>query len=355
MIIFLNSTLSIDIFIYIIGNIQINKGKLNILSTLPFQNIYNRISSESKLRRLLKLAKELHNQNPDSEFVRTVIKNIRKKFWFGAKSVTYSSISSLVWQRFISFQISDIIKIKNLYFINDHALISEYSDIFLADMYEAFCKLEGDVLSAAQILACLSDEGPYQSRNVFIKPDDVVIDAGANMGVFSLFAYPKAKKIYAFEPQKRVVDILNRNIDLNNAGDKISIIPLGLSDEDEILELKYNPQFGHVASSVITQSKGYSESEMIHCVKLDSWVYTKQIPKIDLIKADVEGSERDLLNGAINILKTHAPRLSVCTYHLPDDPVVLEKIILGANSDYIIEHTSHKLFAYVPSNMKNPN
>lgn len=315
---------------------------------MSFHNIYTRISSKSKLRRLLKLAEELHNQNPDSEFVRTVIKNTRKKFWLGAKSVTYSSISTLAWQRFTSFQVSDVIKIKNLNFINDQALISEYSDIFLADLYEVFSEYEGEIYFASKILACLSEEGPYQSTRVTIRPDDVVIDAGANMGVFSLFAYSLAKKIYAFEPQKRALDILHRNIELNNAVDEICVIPLGLSDEDKTLKMKYNPQFGHVAATVKPQSEGFLESEMIHCVKLDNWALANQISKIDFIKADVEGSERNLLAGATNILKFHAPRLSICTYHYPDDPVVLEKIISDANPNYVIEHTSHKLFAYVP-------
>ncbi len=52
--------------------------------------------------------------------------------------------------------------------------------------------------------------------------------------------------------------------------------------------------------------------------------------------------------GATEILRNFSPRLAICNYHFPDDPIVLKKIILKANPKYIIYQTSHKLFAHVP-------
>jgi hypothetical protein len=71
------------------------------------------------------------------------------------------------------------------------------------------------------------------------------------------------------------------------------------------------------------------------------------IKKIDFIKVDIEGAERDMLRGATNVLKTFAPKLAICTYHLPDDPMVLEDIILEANPKYKVVHLKMKLFACV--------
>jgi hypothetical protein len=71
------------------------------------------------------------------------------------------------------------------------------------------------------------------------------------------------------------------------------------------------------------------------------------ILKVDFIKADIEGTERDMLKGATSVLKIFAPKLAICTYHLPDDPEVLKNIILKANPNYRIVQLNHKLFAMV--------
>ena len=55
--------------------------------------------------------------------------------------------------------------------------------------------------------------------------------------------------------------------------------------------------------------------------------------------------------GAKRILKEFAPKLALCTYHLSDDPEVMEKLILDANPNYVIEHKWQKLYAYVPEKM----
>ena len=88
-------------------------------------------------------------------------------------------------------------------------------------------------------------------------------------------------------------------------------------------------------------------SEKITLTTLDKFVEDRKLERVDFIKADIEGAERDMLRGACNTLKTFAPKLAICTYHLPDDPEVLENIILKANPDYTVVHTRHKLFAAV--------
>jgi FkbM family methyltransferase len=88
-------------------------------------------------------------------------------------------------------------------------------------------------------------------------------------------------------------------------------------------------------------------TEKISITTLDRFVEENKLEHVDFIKADIEGSERDMLRGATNVMKNFAPKLALCTYHLPDDPIVLEKIIKEANPNYTIVHLSHKLFAAV--------
>jgi len=54
-----------------------------------------------------------------------------------------------------------------------------------------------------------------------------------------------------------------------------------------------------------------------------------------------------MLCSATKTLKNFVPKTAICTYHLLDDPKILEDIIMDANSSYTIFHTRHKLFAAV--------
>ncbi|MEO7768245.1 MAG: FkbM family methyltransferase, partial [Ferruginibacter sp.] len=75
-----------------------------------------------------------------------------------------------------------------------------------------------------------------------VDPGSIVIDIGANIGVFSLYAARcGAKKVYAFEPNKKSYEILLNNIKVNNL-EKI-IIPFNLavgSSDGEIISIPKN-------------------------------------------------------------------------------------------------------------------
>lgn len=83
-------------------------------------------------------------------------------------------------------------------------------------------------------------------------------------------------------------------------------------------------------------------------VTVDKFVQDNGLQRVDFIKADIEGAERNMLMGAQKTLREYAPKLAICTYHLPDDKEVLTELILQANPDYVIEYQWEKLYAYVP-------
>jgi len=189
-------------------------------------------------------------------------------------------------------------------------------------------------------------EGPYgykdENFDVTIKKGDIVIDAGAWIGDFSAYAASKDAIVYAFEPVKEVFQVLCKTSNLNN--NKIHPEQKGLGD----CECRVNISIAEnnsEANSIILERD--IKGEEIEITTLDRYVEENQLERIDFIKADIEGAERNMLKGASRVLKTFAPKLAICTYHLPDDPEVLEKIILKANPNYTVVHLKRKLFAAV--------
>ncbi|GHV22813.1 hypothetical protein AGMMS49959_14320 [Planctomycetales bacterium] len=201
----------------------------------------------------------------------------------------------------------------------------------------------------AKMLDLVLAEGVYGYRDgdfdVTVKTGDVVIDAGAWVGDFSAYAVSKGATAYAFEPTTATYNLLQQTVALNDH--KIYPVPLGLSDaEKEITLYRHNGNSG--ANTIIRHSwtnDPLTITETIKITTLDKFVAENKIAKIDFIKADIEGAERDMLRGATGVLQKFAPKLAICTYHLPDDPQVLEKIITDANPRYRVVQMRHKLFA----------
>ncbi len=188
-------------------------------------------------------------------------------------------------------------------------------------------------------------EGPYLYKDVQIKKGDVVIDAGANLGLFSALASSLGAIVYAFEPVKSTREkYLEKTAQLN---ENINIVPLALSNTIGNILIKGD---SNVSASIVesrNQKQGDLINEIVSTTTLDDWVKQNNISKIDFIKADIEGAERLMLEGAQWVLKNFAPKLAICTYHLPDDKKVLTDLILKANPNYKIIHKWKKLYACV--------
>ncbi|GHV08061.1 hypothetical protein AGMMS50229_15890 [Campylobacterota bacterium] len=192
----------------------------------------------------------------------------------------------------------------------------------------------------------IGGEGAYGYKDgnfdVTVKAGDTVIDAGAWIGDFAAYAASKGAKSYAFEPTSASYAILQKTAALND--NKIIPIQKGLGDRECELLISLNEQNSGANSILNVQN---ANTETISITSLDRFVEENHIDRIDFIKADIEGAERDMLKGARSVLATHAPKLAICTYHLPDDPQVLEEIILSANPNYRVIHLRKKLFACV--------
>ncbi|WP_303140876.1 FkbM family methyltransferase [uncultured Parabacteroides sp.] len=189
-------------------------------------------------------------------------------------------------------------------------------------------------------------EGPYgyigDGLSVCVKEDDIVIDAGAWIGDFSAYAAVKGAKVYAFEPTSNTYAVLLKTASLNGIN-KIFPQKRGLGNDNKEVLLSLSENSGGNSISLQRSDK----TERIEIVTIDSFVFNNKLDRVDFIKADIEGAEREMLRGARSTLRKYAPKLAICTYHKPDDPIVLENIILESNPKYTIVHIGKKLFAQV--------
>ncbi len=162
-----------------------------------------------------------------------------------------------------------------------------------------------------------------------------VVDAGANIGLFSLYARALgAKKIYAFEAVAETCRILRSNFALNGS---LKAFNIALGAENGKAELKFNTR-GEGSSMIDCGDAGvnreitYSGRRTVKVAPLDGLVKGR----VDFIKIDVEGYEKNVLLGAERIIKKYKPVLSLAAYHRPADKKNLPKVILGLRDDYKI-------------------
>lgn len=136
--------------------------------------------------------------------------------------------------------------------------------------------------------------------NKILKPGMVVLDIGANLGIYSSEASKAVGsqgKVYSFEPIPENLRYLKHNLNLNKAGN-VEIVPcaVGAKTGKEKIYLS--------ESNVGTHSMGGKSGKYIEVKTdtIDSFVKRRRIDKIDLIKIDVEGYESQALSGAKKIL-----------------------------------------------------
>lgn len=129
----------------------------------------------------------------------------------------------------------------------------------------------------------------------FLKEKDIFFDVGANVGAFSLLASGVANaKSIAFEPSKKTIDLLRKNVSLNKLEYLIDCVPVGIGKEKTTLWFTK----GKDTTNHFTKKKE-DDSEIIEVNPLDSFF---PIFQPCIIKIDVEGFETEVLKGAENIL-----------------------------------------------------
>lgn len=134
--------------------------------------------------------------------------------------------------------------------------------------------------------------------------NDVMLDIGANTGIVSLML--KKGMSLAFEPVEETFAILAVNSYANSLGKLILPIKEAIYDKEVPYEIIYGDHSG--VNSIKTIEKGDKKTKTIDSIINN---YIKPTQKIKLIKIDCEGSDYEVLMGALKTIKNHKPILII--------------------------------------------
>ena len=124
-----------------------------------------------------------------------------------------------------------------------------------------------------------------------IHKDDIVVDIGANIGIFSIFASTMTtKKIYAFEALNTNIEFLHKNIAANNIK---NIVPVeaAVCGRGGNARLFLTPLSGGHYLCDINTKKDSEKFILVPAITLEQIFVDYRLARIDFLKMDCEGAE----------------------------------------------------------------
>lgn len=162
------------------------------------------------------------------------------------------------------------------------------------------CYPDNHSASRAIYFGGLPDYSEMRFMIDFLRPGDRFVDAGANVGIYTLLAASlvgKTGKVDAFEPQKKMVNMLLENVRLNNLNN-VEVHPIGLSDVVGVVDMV---DTGDDCSGYVAE---HTESRASHggieVRRLDESI---EHVVYSMAKFDIEGFEPYAIRGASELIR----------------------------------------------------
>jgi FkbM family methyltransferase len=151
-----------------------------------------------------------------------------------------------------------------------------------------------------------------------IKPGEVYVDVGGNVGMYAIYAGVVGAKVYAFEPESQNYAELNKNIFVNELHGQVTAYCMAISDVADISLLylsTFSIGFAHhdfgenrwagdrqLGNNLLIRDERPQQG----CVSfsLDELVSRKVIDTPNHLKIDVDGFENKVIRGANSLLQS---------------------------------------------------
>jgi len=156
-----------------------------------------------------------------------------------------------------------------------------------------------------------ASDGFLQYGHNLLDKSDVVIDGGANQGIYSCLMSKntgETGRVISVEPLETPLKMLTENIKINNFKN-IKIIRCGLSNKNIIGKIYYNKnEFGQATllPNPINLTSD-TEYQYIKLQTIDTLVKRLKLDKVNFIKLDLQNAELIALEGAVKTIKNFKP------------------------------------------------
>jgi FkbM family methyltransferase len=174
----------------------------------------------------------------------------------------------------------------------------------------------------------------YEPSGHEIRKGDIVLDCGANIGIFTRTALSRgASLVVAIEPSPQTLNALRRNFDTEIREGRVVVYPKGVWDHNAEMELSVDEAFQARDSLVLPQG-GPVPKIRVPLTTIDALVAELKLPHVDFIKMDIEGAEKQAIKGAANTIKRFRPRMSLSSEHLEDDFTAIPALVHSIEPNY---------------------
>jgi FkbM family methyltransferase len=171
----------------------------------------------------------------------------------------------------------------------------------------------GNDISAQIYIAGCMEPNEFAFLDRILQPGMTFLDVGANDGIYAVFAASRVGPdgtVWAFEPSAREVARLQFNLDLNHLS--VRVFPIALADvsgQANLTVAGYEHEAHNTLGAFAYQGIEAKGAETVVVRQLDAVIQDNPVPRIDVIKLDVEGAELRVLRGAILTLERYRPYL----------------------------------------------
>lgn len=182
--------------------------------------------------------------------------------------------------------------------------------------------LEVATIKCGLYWSVVSDQYYLHRSDVYVgpSPGDVVLDCGACVGdtAVKFAAHVGASgRVYAFDPFAAHVTIAREVAARNRLSERVTFYDCGVAERTHPDVATALASSRHADPTAMEPGHRLLTGDA--SVTIDDFCRHEGVPRVDLIKMDIEGSEAAALEGAGETIERWRPKLAIGVYHAPSD------------------------------------